>query len=1406
MPEGPAASEGFKAAQAHMLTPAGQQIISLHPGLRVVRTDQDFNGPTDAAKLAPAQSAVSSKVDSDLAALARQPGAKASQGLDYLARNADSPQFREIARIFRDKGVDSKLTDQLPPLRAADQAYSDRLAQSGLKVEHIAHYDLPSDTIALGGATDMQANLLHEAAHAAYMPALNAKTQTAYQAQKLFEKVVGNTSEATYNDPALRNGWRNVHEFMSEAFSNPRTQDYLKTQHPGLWQEIKNHVFKALGMPERVRTAFDQVMDLGGRLADETRQLKLTDGRDPPPGQEPRVGSIPDALDMAPKLMLTADSAKAQADDFIRDLKSGTALRGVSNGFKKLWGGWAGVDALVAQWGHYFPTEAPAYDKAYRTAQTIRDHEVGAAQAAYAELHSAATKNPKGYDTFNNILAAQRSYIFDARAPLHQQPAEAGNPAEWSQAKRDAYKSARQQWGQISGAFAKSDDLMRQTGRQTLLTYISTVLGEVEKRLKLAEHLPGFEKDALADYVNHPEMMDAPAAKEQFFRDDVNAKIEGFSKYSAELKQKTFNELQEVSGLRAKAQAVAKRGDDAGAKALNDQADTLLKTRKPDSDYRAEVADNLDDAIKDARKNLEKIYGTPDRPYGMPYSHLGRSGDYYVAMRLKTDDKGVTLPQAQQKLQELAATAKFDNLVFNQNAENNLVYSRFKNPTQSDNFRAMVADKLQEAGLLAPSSGEERALHSGMVSDADADALLRNVAPKYIARLIKGIDFARLPEDQRLSAQRQLTATMLDLYPSDSLTHTQQRSEGILGFDKDMGASFQHYVNAHAFGVSALWKASRVSDALAGMADRVDRLKAGPDRAGADTAQIFLRELAQRETKNPWRAPSTIMQGLLQLNHAYFLTLSPAYVAELMTQIPVLMLPQIGRDHGYAAATQAIFAKTAEALKVTGALLASGRGADALLTPAALKGRGLSQSQIDFHMDQANRGNYELGGWTHANQSDSPSLAKNHYMQMAQTMTVAAEVFPRILAALAAKHLYELPGGADKARTTLDNYVTKSVDGSMLNWQSDMQARHLGRGGFAGPMTPLVTKFMSYQTKLMNKLYIEANTAFGSLAAKESQARVERGEIPASKLAEETKAARDSARKFLLGHLAAVTVLAGSLGLPILPVAASAASSLANFFGGTDKYDAEKWYREHLNQTFGDQFGEAIAKGLPRIIPGLPMDLSEHAGEDRLLPFSDMLTDKRKWSDVLTSAAWRSLGSPFSMIGNGIKGATDIANGRVLKGVQEVLPSGAKNLVKAYRMNQFGYENDSGVKLPISDPETKDIMLQAVGITPANKARQQEGAEALQSLHDRRAIVTNNLAANLVTAFNHRDNDAMRAALQSYQGFNADHPGAWAQPGQVLSKALHQQMLGRAFGELGVNPRDLAQQETLRAYGMMPAH
>ena len=78
-------------------------------------------------------------------------------------------------------------------------------------------------------------------------------------------------------------GLKNEHEFVAEAFNNPTFRDWLKSREArstgskigDMWTGVKNAVFKMLRMPERVRSAFDQVMEQMPALMKKKRRYSL---------------------------------------------------------------------------------------------------------------------------------------------------------------------------------------------------------------------------------------------------------------------------------------------------------------------------------------------------------------------------------------------------------------------------------------------------------------------------------------------------------------------------------------------------------------------------------------------------------------------------------------------------------------------------------------------------------------------------------------------------------------------------------------------------------------------------------------------------------------------------------------------------------------------------------------------------------------------------------------------------------------------------------------------------------------------------------------------------------------------------------------------------------------------------
>lgn len=277
-------------------------------------------------------------------------------------------------------------------------------------------------------------------------------------------------------------------------------------------------------------------------------------------------------------------------------------------------------------------------------------------------------------------------------------------------------------------------------------------------------------------------------------------------------------------------------------------------------------------------------------------------------------------------------------------------------------------------------------------------------------------------------------------------------------------------------------------------------------------------------------------------------------------------------------------------------------------------------------------------------------------------------------------------------------------------------------------------------------------------------------------------------------------MLTGTLGLPMLAVAASVYDRLADLVTGEDNHDVTATYRNFLAQSFGKPLGEAIARGAPRLA-GMDFD---HLGEGTLLPgvpgspvVSKLLqfaSEKRKLEDAekdwLKNMAGSSMGYAFNIAA----AARDVSNGDFMDGMIKVMPEAIKGGLEAYRLGERGYVDKQGNKLPIT-ASAADVMLQAMGIDPAKEAEYDEEKKTATGLQNMRQMRSQNITRHLLLAFNRNDEGSMEGWQREAMRFNMDHPGM-PSPLMDFKRVLMAREKGvaiaRGFGTpLGVHPRDV---------------
>ena len=760
-----------------------------------------------------------------------------------------------------------------------------------------------------------------------------------------------------------------------------------------------------------------------------------------------------------------------------------------------------------------------------------------------------------------------------------------------------------------------------------------------------------------------------------------------------------------------------------------------------------------------------------------PYFHLGRFGNYALSFNVKLGPDNKISDATMQRVAKAFADAGIVGIEIPEGAEKSKAFLRFERIADWNKAQE-VARTLEKQGVLSEVQHFDRKAIDGATNNAFKDA------PKWMERLRDNIQSTTFG-DKYLGAmgdagdelvgklntefKRHIQQYLIDMLPDTSINKVMVHREYVPGFDSDMVRSFLFRAQVGGRALANLSASGQMADATTNIAGIVNESKRGNDPKQTLTRQNVARELFKREAGRPVAPPPRFIEALRSMNHAYFLGLSPAHALVNMTQIPVILWPELSKKHTFTNSARAIAKVTPDALKIVKATWAEAQKLgithipDATITKESLAAAGITGSKADFILDMNNRGTFDIGSQTREigrmveGRGDS-KLEQS--LRFASITGYYSEMTSRLIAALAARELY----GAEKSG--VQDYASNTVRQSMFAYNSYNQARATGRMGLAGELTPVMNSFMQYTYMLTEKLYREVYDAI-------------KGESPRE---------RKAARTFLATHLAAVTALTGTLGMPMAGIFAAVFDKLANSIGGDDD---EPWnitasYRNWLSDVFGKEVGEVIAKGVPRAFGA---DISNRAGEQNLLPyghaFAKLLTDRRAWKEKAKDWAFDVIGSPFSMGSNIITGGEKIMNGDLLQGAQEMVPLALRGPIKAYRMMADGtYRDADGRRLPMPTPGAASVLAQLIGFNPSANAEYSEARGVQASYRGAMTDKATRLRNSLYEALDAGDRATFNELMGQVREFDAANPDFKIAKGfsAAYSQRKKQEALARQTG------------------------
>lgn len=769
-------------------------------------------------------------------------------------------------------------------------------------------------------------------------------------------------------------------------------------------------------------------------------------------------------------------------------------------------------------------------------------------------------------------------------------------------------------------------------------------------------------------------------------------------------------------------------------------------------------------SIKDTIANMEQS----------PYFHLGRTGDWFVGFTLRSQEKGKVVDQA--AIDHVAKTleaAGFTDAQISRETTKPNVFLRVDTIEQSEQLFAL-AKQFKTEGWLNP----EIEIKKGRRM---AEQAVTGVSPEFLDRYIQSLDAAEEFQERddmtpdEVEQVRDMKKAMiahareiyLDQLPDTAIAKMLVQRNAVPGYSKDMIRNFAFRMSIGVNALAGLSAAAKTTKAFTAMRAAVNDAKASDTTTVADTAtmQDVLGELSRREAETPLRTPNTFIDTVRAINHAFFLGASPSYVAINLTQLGVLLWPELSKRHGFVKSATAIAKVTPDAFKIMKATLSLAvslgpkRWADAIITEDALVKSGISADTAAFVMRVVNTGAIDIGapsrelGRVADGKMDSKTDTALRYASAAGAYS---ETFTRLVAALSARELHGEKAGLDK-------YVGTTITESMLNYSTANTARLTGRMGLAGKFSPIIFSFQQYTLQVTEKLYRELSVAF-----------IDRTSTSAEKM---------EARRFLGYHLAAMVTLTGTLGMPAASVFARAAEALKDLWDDDEEpWDAKAAWRNMLADMFGKDVGELIARGVPR---AAGIDIATRAGEQDIIPFSRLLTDRRKWQDASKDWALQALGSPASMLNNILQGVGKISDGDVLTGMQQMMPVAIKGPITAFRMSEQGYTDNEGNVLPMSAGATA-ILAQALGFTPAAKGEYNEARMTQTVRKGQLAQQASVLRRQLALAVEQQDRETFTTLLGEARAFDQSNPAYAVLPS--LGGSLQRRAKARAQSRLTSNP------------------
>lgn len=1238
--------------------------------------------------------------------------------LDHLAQNGSAPWVKDLAAKLRGIGTDTTI--------------GSAEAIRGMPRGTVGSFDpKPNHIETLNGEVSEQ-TVLHESVHAATETALteamlimtprNQREAGIKNAFTELEKV--RTDAKKRLGSSLEYGLTNAHEFMAELHSNPQFQKFLSTK--GLWARAVDAVRKLLGLKVDATTPLEKAMSLQGEFFGKEKY---------------------EAAQRAKNEIHQFDESPAGAAEVTDNMLARAIKQADEDDRPSLW---ARANQYIDQ--RLLPNKTVQY-----MADRVRAIPQLAEFSKFLDKYEGAYKSRELAGVYASHPAAQFSEKVDTMLR--------GMPAD---------KSRELSQGMQEIAVGSSIG-----GFDPTLNF--------EANLKLRPDLSPTSKGYVDDiYRKYTQMQRSNPEAAQAIVDGAKVSRKN---YVLDASTIISNLLNSVTGNAIKLETELSRlpPTDASyerlqARVLSARSEAnLAVTHAPGLDFMAKdlqalrngnAVQHLDgasftldqrlNAVFSAAKTLPEgstlkaqlgeIAGKYGNQISNPYYHAGRSGEFFVNVGFKNMDAATW-----EKLKgALAGTNKILGDFTNQEH----AFFRVETADQAAGLRR----KLEAAGLGKIDISQSA---SGKLADNldNSNAGISTALRSVLSTLHDSIAETGMPPEQASAMRDVLTRKFLSMLPETSSRMATIKRMGVPGYDGDFLNSFAKRALGGTRDTSNIYSLRAYGESFNGMRTAVENLAHGPDVKLQEYAQSVRGEINTRYTDSMKPLDNGTVNLINSMGHTFYLAASPAFFIRTMAQPWHRGLPYLGGKFGFVSAAKELGFATNTARQIMSATIAKGwkEGGVHGVIDADMKftGMGLSPRDEAFVQELHDRGVLNLG---QARQLQTMAMSGTPRMQDATRMAAMtaqyAEMSNRLITGLTAFRLAEKKGGNTHANT---EYAVKSIDYVMDNFDPNNTARSIGKHGFAGKVTPLMTAFMNYNLQTMQQI---ARTVHDGMF------NVDKSPAGLLRSAE--------AKREFAGLMATTTLISGTMGLPF----ANAFAGVYNMLTKDDDKpsDIRQAYSNFLSDTLGVKAGEVAAHGLG-VLAGV--DTSSF-GMQNVLPGSEFLASRRLMKDRLADTSQGLMGPALNAGMDIAQAMSKFSDGQYINGLESALPSGLKGYWKAGELATHGYTDAKGNPLGM-EATPWDIAVQATGLRPAGKAVQADAANYMstdQSLLDHRKQV---ITDQIFKAYKFGDSEDKTDALAAMKAFNEKNPMSAIKD---IASVFRQHAVGEALGKAsgtGVN-------------------